>query len=244
MTTRGRVAAGALLIALATAVGPPALAQDPDYPPTLRPSCDNIFLRGDVRVVDGRVVAAFRGRLTVTGGPAAIRANQRIIATVRSHPIFFGDTIAASDGSFSITNRLPSHIGPGVHEMIVDVGPGRARCVLPFTIEGARAGAILPRTGGGIASLVLWSMVLLVAGVSLVLYTRRHLRMDAALVGVRARVRPQFERLRRTPSVAHPSADLPRVDTAGVRLDRAEQRSKPSDDEDWPFFTPPDYPAR
>ena len=178
-------------------------------------------LSGDVTIRDGRIEVQFEGRLTISGGPGCAFPGEGVASTVRSDPVLLGQTTAAADGSYAISARLPSSVLPGDHTVVVDFGEGRAQVVRPITVvhatqvlgttataSPAGTGAQLPRTGGDLAMLVVWGLVLVATGTLLASSARRRLTVRAGGVVATGRRRRSSSRVRRidtsgfTPSVA------------------------------------------
>jgi hypothetical protein len=141
---------------------------------------------------------------------------------VLSQPVQIGETTALQDGAYAIDATLPSEIGVGNHQLIVDLGNGRAEVVQPImvvsafvlgstTTAAAASGATLPRTGGDIAVLVLWALAMLTAGTLLVGSTWRRFRVTPV----------------RTGSSRHrPEQQIQRVDAAGFVPSHPDRRRR------------------
>jgi hypothetical protein len=192
------------------------------------PNC--VQLSGDVVVRDGRTFVLFQGHLTVFGGPGCAHSREHVRGSVLSNPIFFGETIASADGSYSISGTLSPEIGVGDHQLIIDFGPGRTQLARPITVVASLTGAgggKLPRTGSNVAALVEWAVLLMGVGMWLIATSRTWLV-------------PVIRRWRPSPVFAPPDAP-PFIDTSAFTPLRPEEPAVRQDDEDdWPFFTPLD----
>jgi LPXTG-motif cell wall-anchored protein len=236
---------GLLLFCCLSAFAPVAHAQVATYPPTTLPAAC-LQVSGDVRLVNGILEVLFEGNIVMFGPAGCALPGETVDGSVASDPVFLGSTTANSDGSWAIPATLPASILPGNHTLIADFGPGRAQLVQPILVvtsfsaaagaAAARAGT-LPKTGGNIAANAMWGMLLVVVGLSLVLYARRRGMLRLATAGGFAHRVSQGRSGRRKPRTH--TTDLLEVDTA--RFVPVVPREKPEADiDDWPFFTPPD----
>lgn len=207
----------------------PASAQD-DYPPEILDPSACLRLLGDVRVSGNRLLVLFRGRLGAEGAQGCALANERVRLVVRSHPILLGQTIASEDGSYRVeAGGLPPHIVVGDHIVRGEFGDGRAVVQRPITVVSSFAQAVatrrpattatLPRTGAGIAILMLAALVLIGFGTTLVVFAYRWLRRRTT-----AR--------RRDPNIPLPAPALPpRVDTTSFSEQRRADQQESAAEE-------------
>lgn len=194
--------------------GPPSPRPGPPSPrPTGRPS-DASCLVVSGQTPDGVRAnrAQYQGELFLQGRAGCAAPHGDVSFTVESDPVVLGSTQAFEDGSYRATFTLPAAVQPGDHTVIADVeGRGEVRQPLVVIDASTRVGGVsqanegsgglLPRTGAGIAVLVLWAVAMLGLGTALVLAARRRF----ALAGAPGRARTVL---------ALPAPEVPRIDTS------------------------------
>ncbi len=186
-------------VAVAQQYPPPTPTEEPETTdtPDDGPACD---LATCLRM-SGEVGDSFRSNQVEEGGDIRVvaiegccEANARVDVYIESVRTYLGTVTAAEDGSYRADLTLPASIEPGEHTLIADIeGCGELRrsitvlAVSTGTSVGGISqtndddGGVLPRTGGGIALLVMWALALVTLGTLLVKATRR--RFSAARVG-------------------------------------------------------------
>lgn len=161
--------------------------------------------------------------------------NGTVRVTINSDPVVMPSFQALEDGSFSHDYCLPSSVTPGNHTVVVDIDGRENEISRPLTVgpndaaacDGTRAaetsgggttvlgtsernpgagGGILPRTGGDLLRLLLYALVLVLFGSTLVLAARRR--------GLRFADLALFRSQRARAIAALPPPEVPFVDTS------------------------------
>jgi len=162
------------------------------------------------------------GVLRVGGYSGCAGSRGRVDVSMESTRVLLGTVTANADGSYFGQFTVPAAIKAGAHHVVADI---QGCCVLRAPIlvvaqgsgvlgtatsdtRSSGGGGILPKTGGEIARLVLWAMLLLALGTSLVMGARNATRR---LAPANARGGPR-ERRGAVPLL--PSPEVPFIDTS------------------------------
>lgn len=186
----------------------------------------------------GSAVVQVQGTIQIEGGANCAEANGLVAVDAQSHRFNLHPGFRARpDGSYtSPLLTLPAHMRPGPHRLIAVV-ENRGEVVLPILVVGPGAdmtgggggggggalrtvsgrgggggggGGALPKTGAGIAMLILWALALIALGTALVYATKRgRIRLQPLRV-----VSSRLKR-RDTGPLALPAPDVPYIDTTG-----------------------------